>query len=260
MALVALSLGVAEAFVLQPPMPLSRCRASSSLATCTTGLSSCGSKAARTTHDVRAAADMHGAQRKYPWWRRAWRKVALATTVAGFAVAMRAPGAISPASAVTTAPRTGVTRKVSKKASGSQRALSTVLLCGGFAFICYRTVANEDEEEVRRIKKETDKMDKLEKEFTDIDGGVTVDEDLFASLKKRLNGTNTDEGDGESSGDGSGPTGGSGGDGDLPDGTGGGSSAVLERPSDGEQLEAPSPGASAEDIERLKRMFGGTSE
>ena len=103
----------------------------------------------------------------------------------------------------------------------------------------------------RRIVKETERLSKLQKEFTDIDDGVVSDEDLFSSLKSRMgkgNSTKADGGDGP----GDAPRGGGGGD-DAP--ASGGGAATLERPSADEPTTA-----SQEDIDRLKRMFGSTGD
>jgi hypothetical protein len=104
-----------------------------------------------------------------------------------------------------------------------------------------------------------------------MDGGVVSDDDLLASLKSRLNSTDTKkDGDGEgpdSPSMGGGDGGGGGGGGDSPPPTsdtgisGGVGGAVLEPPSaDAAPSDPPQPAASEEDIERLKRMFGSGPE
>jgi len=163
-------------------------------------------------------------------------------------------------------------KRKSRKSSSGQRALSTMVFVGGLSFYAYKVTSDEDEEELRRIKKENEKMEKLAKEFSDMDGGVVSDDDLLASLKSRLNSTDTKkDGDGEgpdSPSMGGGDGGGSGGGGDdspppasdtgMSGGVGG---AVLEPPSDdAAPSDPPQPAASEEDIERLKRMFGSGPE
>ena len=97
--------------------------------------------------------------------------------------------------------------------------------------------------------KETERLGKLQKEFTDIDDGVVSDEDLLSSLKSRMGKGNSTKGD-----DGPAAGGGGGGGGDAPS-SGGGGSATLERPA----ADEPST-ASQEDIDRLKRMFGSAGD
>jgi len=143
---------------------------------------------------------------------------------------------------------------VKKQPQSGSAALPTVVLMGGFAYYSWSTARREDEEEEVRIKEETEKMERLSKEFTDIDESVTVDEDLMASLKKRMgNGTDTKEG-GE---DGPGGGGGGGGDGFTPpsDMDSGGGAAVLEPP-ESSPAPAEDAAASAADIERLNKLFG----
>lgn len=126
-------------------------------------------------------------------------------------------------------------------------------MTGGFVYWSYVSAKDEDEDEQKRIKKESERLDSLAKEFTDIDEGVGTDEDVMASLRKRMQ-NQTDSGDDEP---GMGPP---------PDDPmpmpptldSGGGAAVLEPPSD-DAPEEPKT-ASAEDIERLKRMFGNSSD
>lgn len=139
-------------------------------------------------------------------------------------------------------------------------ALATIAMGGGLVYWSVKEAAEEDEEEQRRVVEETAKLESMQKEYTDIDEGVTVDEDLFASLRSRLNSTETITGSEADEGPDLGP---------LPppppspppsDSSGGGS-AVLERPAPADEPSAePTTGASAEDIERLKRMFGTTDD
>ena len=130
-----------------------------------------------------------------------------------------------------------------------------MVMMGGFAYYSWSSARAEDEEETIRIKDETEKMERLAKEFTDIDEQVTVDEDLMASLKKRMgNSTDNTTATGEGGADGGAPPAPTGG------GDSGGGAAVLEPPSAApapapEPAEEP-PTASAEDIARLNKMFG----
>ena len=114
-------------------------------------------------------------------------------------------------------------------------------------------------------------MEKMAKEFTDIDEGVTNDVDLMASLKARMS-NKTDTGGSDETPDapptmGGGDGDGSGGGSDSPPADSGGGAALLERPSGEspspsdsppEPPEPPAPPAmgSAADIERLNKMFG----
>ena len=132
--------------------------------------------------------------------------------------------------------------------------LATIAMGGGLVYWSVKEAKEEDEEEKRVVKEETEKLESMQREYTDIDEGVAVDEDLFASLAARLNSTETIEGNEDS------PLGGFGGDlpppsppvPDTP--SSGGSSAVLEPPSPAPEppKDEPAPGASPEDIERLK--------
>ena len=74
--------------------------------------------------------------------------------------------------------KTGTKKKI-RKSSGGNTALGTMGMIGGVTYWAYASAKAEDEEEQKRIKKETENMDKLAKEFTDIDEQVTVDEDLM---------------------------------------------------------------------------------
>merc|ERR1719198_832153 len=123
-------------------------------------------------------------------------------------------------------------------------------MTGGFVYWSY--VSAEDEDEQKRIKKESERLESLAKEFTDIDEGVGTDEDMFASLRKRMQ-NGTDDGEGGDEGPGMGPPP----DDPMPPPPtldSGGGAAVLEPPTD-DAPEEPKT-ASPEDIERLKRMFG----
>jgi hypothetical protein len=149
--------------------------------------------------------------------------------------------------------------------SGTQKVLFGGTISGTFLLVTHLRTEHEAKEEKIRVKKESKKMQNMEKEFTDIDGGVDDDNDLMASLRKRMeNSTSTDE----EGGAGPDALGGGGPDDSpppIPDtfkppdvmDTGGGA-AVLEPPSEGPTSPAdePAPGATEDDIERLKRMFG----
>jgi len=210
-------------------------------------------------------------QRRGGWIQRTLRQLLTVTAVAGAGVLLRVPGYVSPAEAVPTtkvrAKKTGPSIK--KKGGKSQGGLASVVIVGGISFATYKVCAEEDREEMERIVDETDKMEKMEKEFTDIDEGVVADDDLLASLKKRMNstdgsapptGTPDDLDDGFP-----GPPSADGGN-DPPDS--GGGAAVLEPPPAGGDVPSapsapsaePSPGASEADIERLKRMFGSSQD
>ena len=188
-------------------------------------------------------------------WRRVlrnpWRSVASAVTLGAASVMLQQKPAMA---AVVAPPKTTTTKKLKKKPKPVSSALPTMVMMGGFAYYSWSSARAEDEEETVRIKDETEKMEQLSKEFTEIDEAVTVDEDLLASLKKRMgNSTNTTSGEG-----GEGPSGGNGGGppGDSPpkidngDGT-----AVMERP-DATPAEEPSTGMDADAIARLNKMMG----
>merc|ERR1719223_627897 len=145
--------------------------------------------------------------------------------------------------------------------AGMVITVSSVLYFGG-----HLATEADFEAEKKRVTKEVKKMEKMKKEFTDIDEGVGTDEDFMAALNKRkselANSTATDS-------DGNPLEGGEEGGSDAPPSTppppptgagDGGSSALLERPDpDAEPPSAdePEPGASLEQQEMLKRMFGG---
>lgn len=199
------------------------------------------------------------------WVRRQMRRVVTFAAIGSASVLMRRPTDMPPAHAITVAAKQQSSGKVvrpkARKSNSGSTALTTLTMFGGMAFFCYRQAALEDEEEKTRIKDENENMQRMSKEFTDIDEGVAVDADLLASLKKRLNQTETSgsKSDGDSDGDGDGgaapPTAS---DDDKPPDSGGGA-AILERPEAPSPPPAPRPEpptASAEDIERMKRMFG----
>lgn len=125
-------------------------------------------------------------------------------------------------------------------------------MTGGFVYWSYVSAKDEDEDEQKRIKKESERMESLAKEFTDIDGGVGTDEDIMASLRKKMQ-NQTDDGEGGGDEPGMGPPP----DAPMPPPPtldSGGGAAVLEPPTD-DAPEQPKT-ATPEEIERLKRMFG----
>ena len=97
--------------------------------------------------------------------------------------------------------------------------------CGaGLTYWGLRAAATEDEEEEVRIREETEKLEKMTQEFTDIDGdGVIVDSDLLASLRKRMGNSTVVKGDNDP--DGQGPA-------DDSNGGGGGSATLKHPPSE----------------------------
>jgi hypothetical protein len=198
-----------------------------------------------------------------PWWRRVCKQLIFTTGIVGAAVMLRLPGAVSVAVAAPTKSNaeTTTTKKATPPPSvtRSQQALSTIIFAGGLTFWGLRAAAKEDKEEEVRIREETEKLEKMTQEFTDIDGdGVIVDSDLLASLRKRMGNSTVVKGDNDP--DGQGPAddsnGGGGGSATLkrPPSEPSGGTAVLEPPE--ESANEPTPGASKEDIDRLKRMFG----
>jgi len=182
-------------------------------------------------------------------------RTALLVGAAG--IFMRAPGAPT-ALAAKTAPKTppAPTKQAN---TGATSFLTTAAMGGGLVYWSIRVASEEDKEEQERIKSESEKMESMAKEYTDIDGGVTVDEDLMASLRSRM-GNSTEA----SGGDEPGSSGGGGGGEPEPPvpppsfSGGGVGGAVLDAPEPPE--DAPQLAASQEDIERLKRMFGGSEE
>ena len=97
--------------------------------------------------------------------------------------------------------------------------VTTAVTIGGLMWWSVKSVKKENEEEQKRIKEEFKRMEEQRLEWRDIGGQVTVDEDLFASLKKRMNSTDDappdvegkDLGEGPSSRPSSGPSSGGGG-------------------------------------------------
>lgn len=128
---------------------------------------------------------------------------------------------------------------------------------GGFFVYSVLSSQREDAEEKIRVKKESERIQNMEKEYTDIDAGVSADQDIMESLRARMSNTTNSSDDPPSSDDSGGlPSGPQSPSPPLP----GGGAAVLEPPpGNGGADDAPAepmPAASAEDIDRLKRMFG----
>lgn len=180
-------------------------------------------------------------------------------TIASASVLLR-PSGPPPALAARTA-QTKTATKAIKKAPNS--ALPTMVLAGGFVYYSFSSARQEDEEETERIKEETEKMERMSKEFTEVDGDVTVDEDLMKSLRSRMkNSTDTNASD-SSGGDvapddpSMGGGGGGGAPGPSAPSAGGGGAAVLEPPQEGGgAADDEPPLASAEEIARLNKLFG----
>ena len=112
-------------------------------------------------------------QKILPSWRRAlrrpWRKLATAVTLAGASLMLQQ----KPALAVAPTPKQTASALKKKPSTQSVNGGPVVMvLAGGFAYYSYASAAKEDEEETVRIKKETEKMERMQKEFTDIDGDV----------------------------------------------------------------------------------------
>jgi len=169
--------------------------------------------------------------------------VAVALTGGGGVVATRRAEAVAPVAPTTKV----VTSK--KRLNVGEQMITALVGCGGVTLWAKMVCDDEDREEAVRITKETEKLEELSKEFTDIDEGVFKDEDLFASLRSRMdNKTDTDEGGEGPSNDGGGglPTP------PRPAADSGGGAAVAEPP----EPAAGEPGASPDDIARLKRMMG----
>jgi len=196
--------------------------------------------------------------RSYNIMRRVVNGIRTAVLIGAAGAFMRVPGSPTALAAKPASPTP--TKQIPKKSSSGTSFLTTVAMGGGLVYWSIRSAKEEDEEEQRTIKEEAERQESLAKEYTDIDEGVTADEDLFASLRSRLNTTSSDNDGDNGAGPEQPPPGGGGGGAPPPTPppvTGGGSSAVLEPPKPEPEEAPPSPAASAEDIERLKRMFGG---
>lgn len=112
-------------------------------------------------------------------WLRNLRKLAVAAAggaasslVVG-ATPTCAPDAMA-AGPYTQPPKPSQVRKARAKKSGSNSGLATIALAGGVTYWSMRIAKVEDEEEQDRIKTETENMERLSKEFTDIDDDVVV--------------------------------------------------------------------------------------
>jgi hypothetical protein len=213
----------------------------------------------------------HASSIPAPRWRRwlqqRWRNVLTAATIGSASVLISGSARPPPAFAAPAPTSSSSGMKKKPKARAGNTMLPTVGLIGGISYLAYASSRAEDKLESKRIKVETEKLDQLAKEFTDIDDQVTVDADLMASLKKRM-GKNETSADGGEGGPSDELGGGGGGDQPpppAPSGSGG-SSAVLEPPSsngDGApapEAAAPPSLASEEEVERMKRMFGGSDD
>ncbi|EOD20206.1 hypothetical protein EMIHUDRAFT_458609 [Emiliania huxleyi CCMP1516] len=132
-----------------------------------------------------------------------------------------------------------------------------VALIGGVSGYCMYAASREQEEENERIDEENKRLEQLQSDFR-VDNSVFKDDDLMASLKKRMG-----DGGGPDGSDGGG--GGEGGGGPPPPEPtsspppptvgGGGGAAVLEPPAPSPAEEEPPTMGSDEEVERLKRMF-----
>ena len=202
-------------------------------------------------------------------WRRSLKRAGAVLAFGAAGVFVQAPVSPAFASGEVSSTRPAVTRK---KKNG-QGTLATLALGGGMCYWSARMAQKEDEEEQVRIREETEKMDSMAKEFTDIDSGVAVDDDLMSSLRKRVQTSNATATSGEGgagvgdpdSGDEGGPSGGDGPSEPPPPAPApGGSSAVLDAPETPPPSEPPidgnTPGATEQDIDMLKRMFGSSPE
>lgn len=145
------------------------------------------------------------------------------------------------------------TKSVDSKKAGT--AMSFLMIGGACGFTIYQC-AKDQKEEDERIAAENKRLEQLQSDFQ-VDKSVFKDEDVMASLRKRM----AEKKDGGEDGDGSDDDKpGNGGDGGAPPRppapSGGGSSAVLEPPSEKPSAPADSPAVgSAADVERLQRMF-----
>ena len=197
------------------------------------------------------------------WWlwqqlHKRWHSIVGAAAIGSTSAFCAFSCDASAAFAAAPAPRAGTsttykktkfkTKKV-KKSNGNS-ALGTMVMIGGVSFWAYTSAKDEDAEEQKRIKVETEKMDKLAKEFTDIDEQVTTDEDMLASLKERMsNSTSAKEGT-----EGDDIRGAQASDMPPPMDSNGGA-AVVEPPLPEPEDEPPALASDA-DVDMLKKMFG----
>ena len=108
-------------------------------------------------------------------WRRSlqkrWRGFVGAAVVSSAVIFARVPGTgvggPEPAVAVTTSktvqPKKPTALKRKKAKSGNSGALSTFVMIGGIAYWAYSSAKEEDDEEIERIQKETENLDRLQK-------------------------------------------------------------------------------------------------
>eukprot|EP00321_Phaeocystis_globosa_P013066 CAMPEP_0118828560 /NCGR_PEP_ID=MMETSP1162-20130426/18980_1 /TAXON_ID=33656 /ORGANISM="Phaeocystis Sp, Strain CCMP2710" /LENGTH=197 /DNA_ID=CAMNT_0006759581 /DNA_START=13 /DNA_END=602 /DNA_ORIENTATION=+ len=112
--------------------------------------------------------------------RRNLDRVGTALAIGMASVMMRAPPAFAARKAVV-AP----TRPQPVKINGLQKAGMVITVAGVIYVGGHLATEAEFAEEKKRVAKEVKKMEKMKKEFTDIDEGVGTDEDLMAALNKR---------------------------------------------------------------------------
>lgn len=205
------------------------------------------------------------------WLRR--RSTAAVTAVAFFLAASR------PASAGRKPPAPEPKGRIEvsfdgepRELTGAEKVVCTLISAGAAGGLLYWGKISGDQEEAEeeeRIKTETERLNKLRDEFL-MDDEVVQDDDLFSSLRKRMEEAGNapaepedkfDEGSSEGDGGGSPPP--------PPSPSGrpsAGGSALAEPPStpqgpaassEGPEGGDQAPGESRDaDIERLKRMFG----
>lgn len=208
---------------------------------------------------------------------KAATRVASVLFLAAASLFMRSSGPVQ--AAVAAAPSSS---SVDSKKAG--KAMSVVLIGGTCAFTMYQASKDQKEED-ERIAAENKRLEQLQSDFqvstlramqppisfhparalaspgplraSQVDKSVFKDEDVMASLRKRM-GDKKGDGEGGDSppGDAKPSDSDSRGKPDRPPApSGGGSSAVLEPPSEKPAKPAEPPVGSVEDVERLKRMF-----
>merc|ERR1719424_1544686 len=108
--------------------------------------------------------------------RRNLDRVGTALAIGVASVMMRAPPAFAARKAVAPTPPQPV------KISGPLKLGIGFGMSGTFILVSHLSTEAENAEEKKRVAKEVEKM---KKEFTDIDGGVDGDEDIMEALRKR---------------------------------------------------------------------------
>jgi len=194
--------------------------------------------------------------------------VALVATVSIFSSpsgsALASHGA--PSSELVAARSSGTTQKKYTSTDHNlkmQQRFAFIGMAGGVFIWAKMTTDAEDAEERVQVREETKRLESMRKEYTNIEEGVVTDEDLLSSLKARLgNATKTDGDKPDGEPPSAGPPPGDKPPPPSPKGDAGGGAGLLERPSEGgdapsEEADANPTLASDEDVERLKRMFGG---